>query len=65
MFFENRKVEDTLFDRSLYELYQNGEILFSVEDDVYAEYYDVMDGTLSVEEFIKEAETKVKIFLNE
>lgn len=65
LFFENRKVEDTLFDRSLYELYQNGEILFSVEDDVYAEYYDVMDGTLSVEEFIKEAETKVKIFLNE
>ena len=65
LFFENRPVEETAYERSLYELYRDGTIAFSVDNDVYAGYSDVLNGTLSLEEYIAETETKVKIFLNE
>jgi len=58
-------VEDNEKDRALYELYKNGEIIFSVDWDVYGAYDDVLDGTMDLEEYVAESEMKVKIFLNE
>lgn len=65
LFFANREVEDTTYERSLYELYENGAIAFSVDADVYEAYEDVLNGSLTVEDFVTEAESGVKIFLNE
>ena len=65
LFFANREVEDTSYERCLYELYRNGTIAFSVDEDVYEGYQDVLDGSVSVEDFVTEAESGVKIFLNE
>ena len=65
LFFEDRDVEDNEKDRALYELYRNGEIIFSVDGDVYGAYSNVLNGTLDLEEYVAESETKVKIFLNE
>jgi len=65
LFFANREVEDTTYERSLYELYENGAISFSVDADVYEGYENVLNGSLTVEDFVKEAETRIKIFLNE
>lgn len=65
LFFANREVADTNYERTLYELYENGAIVFSVDADVYEAYEDVFDGSLTVEDFVTEAESGVKIFLNE
>lgn len=65
LFFENRVVEDTPYERSLYELYQNGTILFSIDTDVYDGYQEVLEGTVDIEEYVSETETKVNIFLYE
>ena len=65
LFFANREVADTNYERTLYELYENGAIVFSVDADVYEAYEDVLDGSLTVEDFVTEAESGVKIFLNE
>ena len=65
LFFANREVEDTTYERTLYELYENGAIVFSVDADVYEAYEDVLNGSLTVEDFVTEAESGVKIFLNE
>lgn len=65
LFFANREVADTNYERTLYELYENGAIAFSVDEDVYEGYEDVLDGSLTVEDFVKEAESGVKIYLNE
>ncbi len=65
LFFANRRVEDNSYDRSLYELYRDGAIAFSVDENLYAGYSDVLNGALSLEEYVAEAETKVKMFLNE
>lgn len=65
LFFANREVTDTNYERTLYELYENGAIVFSVDADVYGAYEDVLDGSLSVEDYVTEADSGVKIFLNE
>ena len=65
MFFENRKVEENSYEHSLYELYRDGAIAFSIDADVYTGYSNVLSGTVSLEEYITETETKVNIFLNE
>ena len=65
LFFANREVADTNYERTLYELYENGAIVFSVDADVYEAYEDVLNGSLTVEDFVTEAESGVKIFLNE
>lgn len=65
LFFANREVDGSSYDRSLYELYRDGTITFSIDGDVYAGYSDVLDGTASIETYIMETEAKVKIFFNE
>ena len=65
LFFQNRVVEDTMYEKSLYELYQNGEISFTLDNDIYDGYEEVLEDISKLEEYIAETERKLKIYLNE
>lgn len=65
LFFAEREVADTPYDRSLYQLYRNGAIVFSVEDELYEGYSEVLNGTENLEEYVSRTEARVDMFLNE
>lgn len=54
------------FEADLYALYENGEIAFDIDKDVYMEGIEkVLDGQKDVEEYIRETEKKIKIYFGE
>ena len=52
-------------ETSLYELYQNGEIAFMMDSDIWTGYADVLEDITKLEDYITETERKLKIYLNE
>ncbi len=65
LFFANRTVDDTVYETSLYELYQKGEIGFTLDEDIYEGYDEVLENITKLEDYIAETERKLKIYLNE
>lgn len=65
LFFQNRAVEDTTYEKSLYELYQNGEIGFTLDNDIYEGYEEVFLDITKLETYITETERKLNIYFNE
>jgi len=65
LFFKDRVVGDSVYETSLYELYENGEIGFTLDYDVYMGYDAVLQDISKLEAYIKETERKLKIYLNE
>ncbi len=54
------------FEAEVYALYQNGEIAFTVDEDVYLEgFYEMLDGKKDVEEYIRGTERKLRIYFGE
>lgn len=65
LFFANRMVEEETYEASLYELYLNGEIVFTIEADIYEGYHEVFSDISRLEKYIAETERKLKMYLNE
>jgi len=65
LFFANREVGEDAYEASLYELYQNGEIVFGIDSDIYEGYDAVLSDVSKLEEYIAETERKLRIYMNE
>lgn len=65
LFFANRMVEEGTYEASLYELYLNGEIVFTIEADIYEGYDEMFFDSSRLEEYIVETERKLRMYLNE
>ena len=49
----------------MYELYQNGEIVFSIDTEIYEGYDEVLSDVSKLEEYIAETERKLRIYMGE
>lgn len=65
LFFADRMVGEDAYEMSLYELYQNGEIAFTIDEVVYEGYGNVFSDFSKLDAYIKETDRKLKIYLNE
>lgn len=65
VFFKDRVVGESAYEASVYELYENGEIGFTLDADICAGYDEVLEDITKLEAYIEEAERKLKIYLNE
>ena len=65
LFFANREVGEDAYEASLYELYQNGEIVFSIDTEIYEGYDEVLSDVSKLEEYIAETERKLRIYMGE
>ena len=65
LFFVNREVGEDAYEASLYELYQNGEIVFSIDTEIYEGYDEVLSDVSKLEEYIAETERKLRIYMGE
>ena len=65
LFFADRVVGEDAYEASLYELYQNGEIVFSIDSEIYEGYDAVLSDVSKLEEYIAETERKLKIYMGE
>lgn len=54
------------FEAEIYTLYENGEIAFGIDSDVYSEgMEEMLDGQKDMEEYIWTTERKLKIYFGE
>jgi len=65
LFFKDRVVGDSVYETSLYELYENGEIGFTLDEEICAGYEEVLRDISKLEAYIKETQRKLKIYLKE
>ena len=65
LFFADRVVGEDAYEASLYELYENAEIVFSIDSDIYEGYDEVLSDVSKLEEYIAETERKLKIYMGE
>ena len=57
---------DTPIMKEYYEVYKEGEIVFSMEDELYWDvFWDYLDDEIGLEEMIEEMERKLRIYLGE
>lgn len=64
-FFKDWQGEGIL-DETLHKAYENGEVGFAVDYDVYGEGFDeLFSGTLPLSEYIKKTESKLKMYWGE
>ena len=66
LFFTDTEVYRDSFVTSLYDLYQNGEITFAIDSDVYGYgFSNVISGDVSLEDYLSEAERRINTYFNE
>lgn len=64
-YFLDEKGESAL-DTALYKVYENAEIVFAVDSDIYSEgLEEMLSGKLSLSEYIKQTESKLKMYWGE
>lgn len=65
-FFKEPVYDKGSFDAEVYALYENAEIAFDVDRDVYMNgVEEMLDGKKEVEDYIRQTEQKVKIYFGE
>lgn len=65
-FFREPVPDKGSFDAEIYALYENGEIAFDVDSDVYMDgVEEMLDGKKEVEEYIRKTDKKLKIYFGE
>ena len=65
-FFTGLSAEEGTFKADLYDLYENAEISFGLETNIYLDdYYDMLAGRISMEEYIKDTDRKLRIYFGE
>ena len=58
--------KENALDETLYQVYENGEIAFAIDPDVYEEgLEEMLLGTLPLEEYRKKTESKLKMYWGE
>ena len=65
LFFADRMVGQDTYERSLYELYRNGEISFAIEAEITEGYRDVIEDVKKLDAYIAETDRKLKVYLKE
>lgn len=65
LFFADRATGDSIYEASLYKLYQNGTIGFTMDADVLKGYEDVLEDVTKLEDYIAETERKLRIYFGE
>ena len=66
LFFQDTTSSKDVFHKALYELYENGEITFRIDRDLYEEgFFKVMEQSEDVESFITETERRLETYFNE
>lgn len=66
LYFQQPVPEEGSLRKSMYDLYENGEIAFGLDSELYMEgFYDVMDGKLDMKEYIEETDRKLSTYMNE
>lgn len=65
-FFKKTVPAKGSFETELYALYENGEIAFGIDSDVYLwGLEEMLNGQKDVEEYIRETEKRIKIYFGE
>ncbi len=65
-YFKDKNVESGSFAEQIYRVYQNGEIPFAVDSDVYlSNFWNVLSGTISIEDYTKDTERRLRMYLGE
>lgn len=65
-FFKEPIPVEGSFEAEIYTLYENGEIAFGIDSDVYSEgLEEMLDGQKDMEEYIRTTERKLKIYFGE
>lgn len=65
LFFADRMVGQDTYERSLYELYQNGEISFAIETEITEGYRDVIEDVTKLDAYVTETNRKLRVYLKE
>ena len=65
LYFADRMVGQDTYELSLYELYQNGEISFAIDEEITEGYEDVIKGNTKLDAYIKETDRKLRVYLKE
>lgn len=65
LFFADRMVGQDTYERSLYELFRNGEISFAIEAEITEGYGDVIEDVTKLDAYIAETDRKLKVYLKE
>lgn len=65
LFFADRMVGQDTYERSLYEMYQNGEISFAIEAEITEGYGDVIEDVTKLDAYVTETDRKLKVYLKE
>lgn len=63
---DTNKYSDDEFTQRLYKVYSNAEVFINVPSEIYWDDFDMyLNGEMSVEQYIDEADRKLKVYLNE
>lgn len=66
MFDDPSKYTDDPYVKSLFEVYRNGEISFDIPSEIYYNDFDrYLEGEITLDEFVSEADRKLSAYLNE
>lgn len=66
LYFKQPIPQENTLRRSLYELYENGEITFYIDRDVYEKgFFDVIENGSNIDDYIKETQRKLNTYFNE
>lgn len=66
LFFQEINPDAGALELSIYELYRDGELVFSIDSDVYEEGFDEMlQGNKSLAEYMKETQQRLMKYFNE
>lgn len=65
LFFKDYGTKIDPLLESLGKIYENGEVYFGIDENLYQGYREVLNGSRDMEEYIREVEPKLKIYFNE
>ena len=65
LFFEDRSLGETSYEASLYCLYRDGEIAFTLDAEITDGYEAVLSDRTVIDQYMSETERKLKVYLNE
>lgn len=65
LFFRQFVKDENSLRASLYKIYEDTEIYFGIDADLYQGYYEVLEGSLDLEEYISRTETKLRMYFGE
>lgn len=66
MFTDKAQYTDLNYAKELYNIYENSIIDFNISDEIFAVDFDrYLEGDISIDDFIKEADRKLAIYYNE